>query len=88
MLPRTGPSEKDLIQNRFVPSTIRSDRIKENKGTDPETGTLPGDTFMNGDQARGVEAPIPRGNRLHSSEKTGSRQSCDCHTFITNNRYQ
>ena len=37
--------------------------------------------------AKGVEAPVPRRNRFLSSEKTGSRQSCDCNASIANNRY-
>jgi hypothetical protein len=78
---------KDVFQNRFVPSTIRSVKERENAGTAPEKGTLHKDTFMSVVPAKGVEAPVPRRNRFLSNEKTGSRQSCDCNASIANNRY-
>jgi hypothetical protein len=53
---------------------------KENTDTAPEKGTLPKGTFMSGAQAKKNEAPVPGRDRFLSSQKTGNRQSGNCHT--------
>jgi hypothetical protein len=61
--------------------------VRENMGTVPEKGNLPKGTFMSIVRTIKVEAPVLKRNHFPSNEKTGSRQSCDCHTRIINNRY-
>jgi|WetSurMetagenome_2_1015567.scaffolds.fasta_scaffold137916_1 hypothetical protein len=86
-LPRTGILKKDPFQNHFVPSTLRDIAAEEITHAVLKRATLPKGIFMNIARTERVAAPIPRKQRFLSNEKTGNRQSGDCHTCTTNNRY-
>ncbi len=70
-----GPSREDPSRNHSGHKIVLTITTEESGSTAPETGILFPGTFMSGVRRKKVDVRIPGRDRLHTSQRTGSRET-------------